>query len=321
MTCTLYRVPTSTRAQCRQANCLSEDVLCDVTSSHAPPSVPPSSLLCPFSMTLSLHRYLILNVDSSPRWGWPSHTNCTHEEEVLGCPCCYDCKSLACTRCIVPYGPNGTDINIRAWLADLCDDLPADYLVDYVRVWQQPSAINIGCDTPSHPTREYIRAHADLYRTASMEEPLVAVVPGDGSCVNDTQCLWPRGMCSEGLCKCQSAQGERPLAPLASQPVSSSTHRSISPSAHRPCTQAPTGRAPSAPLKQPARVPLAGSLSMPHEAHIVQARATPLEPTTRRGFSSCSRPSAPKEVAPPSARHASRCSAMGAVQTAVRLQG
>ena len=40
---------------------------------------------------------------------------------------CFDCKRLECTRCIV----NG--VNRHAWLADLCDDLPASYQVDWVR--------------------------------------------------------------------------------------------------------------------------------------------------------------------------------------------
>ena len=26
--------------------------------------------------------YMMLNVDSSPRWGWPSHTDCEYEEKV-----------------------------------------------------------------------------------------------------------------------------------------------------------------------------------------------------------------------------------------------
>ena len=149
--------------------------------------------------------YLILNVDSSPRWGWPSHSNCTHEESVLGCECCFDCKRQACTRCMAPYGPNGTVVNTRAWFGALCDDLPADYLVDYVRVWQLAgTSASVGCDPPSHPTATWIRNHSDDYRTALMDEPLAAVVPGGASCAADSEC-GGFGSCVHGTCQCAAS--------------------------------------------------------------------------------------------------------------------
>ena len=131
--------------------------------------------------------YLILNVDSSPAWGWPSHVNCTYEEEVLGCECCFDCKSLACTRCMAPVGENGSLVNLRAWFADLCDTLPAYYEIDWMRVWQEPSAVKTSCDPPSHPTREWIEGHADDFKLYDMDAPLQAVVPGGEPCAGDRQ--------------------------------------------------------------------------------------------------------------------------------------
>ena len=138
---------------------------------------------------------MILNIDLSPRWGWPTHQNCTVEEEVLGCECCFDCGRLECTRCMV------NSVNTRAWFAELCDDLPADYLIDWVRVYQHKDSSSIGCDPPSHPTREWIHHHADAYRTEDMEVPLLAVAPGGGECSMDAECGYSR--CKSGMCECE----------------------------------------------------------------------------------------------------------------------
>ena len=97
--------------------------------------------------------YMMLNVDSSPKWGWPSHLNCEYEEEVLGCPkCCYDCKQVECTTCIETL-EDGSQRNIRGWFANLCTMLSngtAAYEIEHVRVYQDPDAINVGCDTPAY---------------------------------------------------------------------------------------------------------------------------------------------------------------------------
>jgi hypothetical protein len=41
--------------------------------------------------------------------------------------------------------------------------LPGEMFVDYVRVWQRAGKLNVGCDPPDYPTREYIDAHHHLY--------------------------------------------------------------------------------------------------------------------------------------------------------------
>jgi len=38
---------------------------------------------------------------------------------------------------------------------------PADFFIDYVRVWQDE--VNIGCDPPDFPTADYINKNAELY--------------------------------------------------------------------------------------------------------------------------------------------------------------
>lgn len=41
--------------------------------------------------------------------------------------------------------------------------LPGHLYVDHVRVWQRADRLNVGCDPPDHPTKEYIDAHPLLY--------------------------------------------------------------------------------------------------------------------------------------------------------------
>ena len=67
-----------------------------------------------------------------------------------GCACdCFDCKKEAC-KCAIAEG--------------FCDSLPAHFLIDYVRLYQNEKH-SVGCDPPSHPTKKFIQAHLDRYLT------------------------------------------------------------------------------------------------------------------------------------------------------------
>ena len=44
---------------------------------------------------------------------------------------------------------------------------PAEMLVDYVRVYQRESSINVGCNPKGYPTSEYIESHLDAYMSES----------------------------------------------------------------------------------------------------------------------------------------------------------
>jgi hypothetical protein len=60
-------------------------------------------------------RYVIINTAISSTWGFP--TPCPY-----GCACdCFDCRNPDCA-CAVPH--------------DMCQNLPAHFLIDYVRVYQ-----------------------------------------------------------------------------------------------------------------------------------------------------------------------------------------
>ncbi|KAF9054959.1 glycoside hydrolase family 16 protein [Hymenopellis radicata] len=45
---------------------------------------------------------------------------------------------------------------------------PATMSIDYIRVYQHPSRINIGCDPPDFPTAEYINTYAEAYANANL---------------------------------------------------------------------------------------------------------------------------------------------------------
>ncbi|KZT33957.1 glycoside hydrolase family 16 protein [Sistotremastrum suecicum HHB10207 ss-3] len=44
---------------------------------------------------------------------------------------------------------------------------PAQFLVDYVRVYQREGQTNVGCDPPTRPTAQYIQDHLDAYSSTS----------------------------------------------------------------------------------------------------------------------------------------------------------
>lgn len=43
---------------------------------------------------------------------------------------------------------------------------PAEYLVDYVRVYQRQGQSNVGCDPPDYPTAKYISDHMNAYTSS-----------------------------------------------------------------------------------------------------------------------------------------------------------
>ncbi|KAK0439544.1 glycoside hydrolase family 16 protein [Armillaria borealis] len=45
---------------------------------------------------------------------------------------------------------------------------PATMLIDYIRVYQDPNNINIGCDPPDFPTQTYINAYIEAYSNANL---------------------------------------------------------------------------------------------------------------------------------------------------------
>ena len=99
--------------------------------------------------------YIILNTAVSGQWGFPHQC-------PPGCPCKnFDCNSKDWQDiCGFPHG--------------FCDmmtnktNVPS-YKVNYIRVYQNPSDPHqkVGCSTPERPTKKYIKANQDLYKTVN----------------------------------------------------------------------------------------------------------------------------------------------------------
>ena len=45
---------------------------------------------------------------------------------------------------------------------------PFEMVIDWVRVYQDPEAINVGCDTPDYPTKDYIEKHIEAYTNSNL---------------------------------------------------------------------------------------------------------------------------------------------------------
>lgn len=97
--------------------------------------------------------YIIMNTAVSKQWGFPS--TCP-----ANCPCKeYDCNSNKFQE-ICGFSPGFCDMMTNK------TDIPS-YRVNYIRVYQDPTnpKHKVGCSTPERPTRTYIEAHQDLYKT------------------------------------------------------------------------------------------------------------------------------------------------------------
>lgn len=127
--------------------------------------------------------YLIMNTAVSKTWGFPSP--CPDS-----CDCkCYECGNPACA-CALPPG--------------YCDNYPAGFEIDFVRVYQ---AVNdpkhvLGCSPENRPTEQFIRGHASKFMTSEDKHPLLPVQKGGGACAKSADC-GKHGSCTPaGTCEC-----------------------------------------------------------------------------------------------------------------------
>jgi hypothetical protein len=47
---------------------------------------------------------------------------------------------------------------------------PATMYVDYIRIYQHPDKVDIGCDPKDRPTAKYIKDHPKLYNDPTLRE-------------------------------------------------------------------------------------------------------------------------------------------------------
>ena len=58
---------------------------------------------------------------------------------------------------------------------------PSYMMVDWIRVYQRPDKMNVGCSPPGKPTEQWINCHKDKYMTSSKDEILFGPCNGAGA--------------------------------------------------------------------------------------------------------------------------------------------
>lgn len=129
--------------------------------------------------------YLIMNTAVASSWGFP--LPCPE-----GCNCkCFECGNPDC-GCSLPSG--------------YCENFPANFEIDYVRVWQAKNEPKhqLGCSTKDRPSELFIKGHKERYTENGQKEPLQPVRIGGATCSSDLECGGiDHGSCgSNGSCIC-----------------------------------------------------------------------------------------------------------------------
>ncbi|EQC34768.1 hypothetical protein SDRG_07576 [Saprolegnia diclina VS20] len=98
--------------------------------------------------------------------------------------------------------PGSDDAKISS---NVCDSFPMYMYIDYIRVWQDTTTMSYGCDPPTHPTKEFIKAHIANYTDPL--NPDIAVA-GGAMCKSDDDCTVvtsSTGSCVNRRCSCVTA--------------------------------------------------------------------------------------------------------------------
>ncbi len=155
--------------------------------------------------------YVIMNTAVASSWGFP--VPCPS-----GCTCeCFECGNPDC-ECSLPAG--------------YCDNFPASFEIDYVRVYQAKNEPkhHLGCSPEKKPTALFIEGHRKRYMEDGDKRPLEPVRNGGAFCTENSQCGGKRrGICSDrGFCTCtQNFTGPSCLAHAAFYNEESITDKSI----------------------------------------------------------------------------------------------
>lgn len=130
--------------------------------------------------------YVLMNTAVSKDWGFPDayYLNCKIK--------CWTCSDPRCRECALPEG--------------YCENFPASFEIDYVRVYQAEQEPNhiLGCSPTSRPTESFIEVNLERYMSKGETRPLTRIKKGGGSCDSENECGGQeRGACSSsGLCDC-----------------------------------------------------------------------------------------------------------------------
>jgi beta-glucan synthesis-associated protein KRE6 len=130
--------------------------------------------------------YFIINTAVSSHWGFPQP--CPE-----GCECsCFECGNPDCA-CGLPAG--------------YCENFPAHFEIDYVRVYQAKNESRhfLGCSPPHRPTDLWIKGHPQKFTTEGQRKPLEDVQCGGAPCTSHADCGGQKkGVCnSKQICHCK----------------------------------------------------------------------------------------------------------------------
>ncbi|KAG7346780.1 beta-glucan synthesis-associated protein (SKN1)-domain containing protein [Nitzschia inconspicua] len=129
--------------------------------------------------------YLLMNTAVASSWGFPAP--CPE-----GCTCeCFECGNPDCA-CALPTG--------------YCENFPAFFDIDYVRVYQAvgEDKHTLGCSPKNRPTNLFIKGHRKRYMDIGDKAPLQPVTAGGAECHTNKDCGGhAQGECSSlGFCVC-----------------------------------------------------------------------------------------------------------------------
>lgn len=126
--------------------------------------------------------YLLMNTAVASSWGFPAPC-------PSGCKCsCFECGNPDCF-CALPPG--------------YCDNFPAVFEIDYVRVYQavDDPKHTLGCSPVKKPTELFIKGHAKRYMEKGDKAPLQPVASGGAYCSAEGACEG-FATCQNGVCAC-----------------------------------------------------------------------------------------------------------------------
>lgn len=130
--------------------------------------------------------YLLMNTAVAASWGFPAP--CPE-----GCKCkCFECGNPDCA-CALPTG--------------YCENFPATFEIDYVRVFQAlgEEKHTLGCSPVNRPTSLFIKGHQKRYMEKGDTMPILPVQKGGATCRENKDCgTIKKGHCSaRGFCVCK----------------------------------------------------------------------------------------------------------------------
>ncbi|KAH9162754.1 hypothetical protein LEN26_000799 [Aphanomyces euteiches] len=157
-----------------------------------PPQAPAGSgkIRNPKKIMIEEPMYLIFNVALARAWG------ATPPNADMG-----PCRGNATKP--VP----GSEAYKKA--NNICDSFPMYMEIDYIRIYQDKSTMFIGCDPPTHPTKQWIEGHIKWY--TDNKNPMTRV-DGGATCKADDDCMskelgTPSGRCNLHRCECVTGYG------------------------------------------------------------------------------------------------------------------